>query len=68
MLYIDSIIGRLNYRIACNFVGQNIHGFRGWRSDHESDLAYLYLQLPGAEPQIFGTLFLAAGCDLTIKK
>ncbi len=23
------------YRIACNFRGANIRGFRGWRSDHE---------------------------------
>ncbi len=40
------------------FVGQNIRGFRGWRSDHEclptneSDLADLYLQWK-QQPQIF---------------
>ncbi len=40
------------------FVGQNIRGFRGWRSDHEyfthkwSDLAYFYLQWK-QQPQIF---------------
>ena len=44
---IHTILARTQYRIACNFRGQNI---RGWRSDHEyfthewSGLAYLYLQ------------------------